>query len=218
MFVLGLSGSHRTGKTTMATEAEKRIFYSYNSGKVVALQMNTARHIQDIGFDPKKQDYSFDERMRIQEYLLTSYRHVLTKYRVNKAHHNDFIITDRTPLDLLGYTIQTIDDGLTPEQTDRFMLYAHDCYMTLNKYYNALLLVQPNIDPVESPKSAIANRAYMMKINVILKGLLQSRKLDIEYGAAILPQTRKSIDERIDYIEQIIAKYKSGNYDLFKKW
>ena len=89
--MLGLSGSHRVGKTTLAKlYAEKHGF--------AFVQTSVSAIFKELGLDPA-QTYDFATRLTVQEEILK---------RLDKTfaeHAGQAAITDRTPLDFLAYTM-----------------------------------------------------------------------------------------------------------------
>ena len=94
---LGLCGTHRTGKSTLAKA------YALAEG-VPYLQTGATQVFLDMGLDPKV-DYPLDVRIQIQKRILESFD------KQYSAAGRDFI-TDRTPIDMMAYTLADVQRGI----------------------------------------------------------------------------------------------------------
>jgi hypothetical protein len=158
MCLIGLAGSHRTGKTSLAKAyAEKQ--------EIEFVETSVSSIIKGLGYSPKI-IYDFGARMYIQE-------HVLTEVDKMLSARNTLVdaITDRTPLDMLAYTMaEAIGDKVTDEYQDQFERYTTKCFDVTNKHYAAILQIQPALPIVDSPTSQVPNKAYMEHLNSLLLG------------------------------------------------
>ena len=151
--MIGLVGAHRTGKTTLAKAFSKR----YN---VPFLQTNVGDTFKRLGYDPKM-DYEFSVRLYIQHQILAD---IERKYKAMNGAH---FITDRTPLDLLAYTIADVQRAnLAPDLVSVFMDYFKKCIAVTNQYFWMVAVIQPGIPLVEEEGKAPANIAYMEHLNL----------------------------------------------------
>ena len=182
---IGLSGSHRVGKTTLAEAYAKAHGYTFVPTNISEIQLNH-------GYDSSKQDYSFKERIHIQEIILDE-----LEYRYEKMHQIlKNVITDRTPYDLLVYTLLAVNDKCDKEDYERLTYYISRCKFVTTSYFDDLVIIQPGIPVVPSITSAAASRAFMHKFNSILLGEL--------YGidwVKIMPSYILNLNNRILYIE-----------------
>src|ERR1035437_11190687 len=92
MSLIGLMGSHNTGKTTlMHAYAEKN--------NLARIETSVSAIFKELGRDPAAV-FDFRTRMDIQEHVLT---------RVDEGYAEldpkEQAITDRTPIDMLAYTM-----------------------------------------------------------------------------------------------------------------
>lgn len=163
--MIGLVGSHRTGKTTLALEYAKVVGCEF-------VQTDVSGVFARNGADPKV-DYDFSRRLSLQFKII---EHLAEVYQ--GASHS--AITDRTPLDLLAYTVADIRrENMTPQNIMDFMKYEEACFRLTNAKIHSILLVQPGIPLVEREGSAPANIAYMNHLNLIMKGLLLDARLNV---------------------------------------
>lgn len=124
---LGLTGAHRSGKTTLAKEVSKNLDVPFIETKVSGI-------FEELGLDVKG-DLSFDERLLVQDAMLI---------KCNKfwAAHNKFI-TDRTPLDFIAYMLADISPKtvLTKDQDNAVSKYFMHCMNSLNINFDGIVFV-----------------------------------------------------------------------------
>lgn len=190
--LIGLSGSHRTGKTTLGIEFEKHSNYKF-------VQVNTCQMQAEIGFDSRNQSYDFKSRIKIQDHLFLRYEQMLNRY-----NNNDAVIFDRTPLDLATYAIMSVNEDVTKEQLEWLNQYIAKCIALCKKHFYAILILQPAIEPIECKTSAVANLACMMKFNALMLGL---GSLDNSLSGLLyrLPIEIKDLNHRVNVLHNIVT-------------
>ncbi|WP_151708854.1 hypothetical protein [Acinetobacter brisouii] len=189
--MLGLVGAHRTGKTTLAE------VFSQKTGALL-VKMDISSIQRELGYDSANQSYDFDTRMTIQEALLQRFNAIYATHKGKDA------VCDRTPLDLIGYTLGVVDDTLTPEQSNRVQRYISQCIDSANCNFASIVLVQPGIKIVESEKSAKSIAAYIEKLNMIYLGVLCDERLKIQRN--YLPKWMTDLDRRVKACELSLGR------------
>ncbi len=160
--MIGLCGAHRVGKTTLAK------LYS-ESSKVPLLATSASAVFESMGLSPKL-EYPFEVRLAIQENLLI---HLDSLYR----QHEGAFVTDRTPIDLMGYTLADIARANVPGSlSDRVDDYVTRCYEVLNRNFSVVCLIQPGITILDAEGKAPAHKAYIEHLNDLMMGLMVSEK------------------------------------------
>lgn len=188
--MIGLMGAHRVGKTTLAQAFAEQT-------EIELVKTSASAVFKRLGADPKK-DYSLDERLSIQHEILTAAEH---DYR---SAPNTFI-ADRTPLDMLAYTLADVQrENITEEQGVRIMEYADRCIDVTNKYFNLLVLIQPGIEVQEEDGKAPGNPAYMEHINQLCRGLMLDERLDCKRVAMTRDMT--DIDDRLETVDRVARR------------
>lgn len=191
--MLGLVGSHRVGKTTLAkTYAEETASTFVN--------VDVAGMVREIGYDPSHTGgYDFDTRMEIQEHILDSMG------RVFAAHVGSAAITDRTPLDAMLYTLSIVGAHTCNEQQSRWLKeYMDRCFDMTNRYFTVLLAIQPGIPLVESDKSAPANAAYIEHLNSLALGFISDERLAVPHY--YMPRHIQALDTRIAVAKRAVQR------------
>lgn len=180
--MLGLCGAHRTGKTTLARQFAEAKKWRFEATSVSAM-------FKELGYDPA-QKFDFKTRLKIQEEILDR----LTKFYQEISGMN--VITDRTPIDLLGYTYaEAIGDVVSEEDQAALDRYADRCFELTNRYFSAVVIVQPGIPIVAEQGKASANKAYIEHLNAVMMGLLQDPRM--KSSIAYIPRAKLTVEDRI---------------------
>lgn len=179
---IGLAGSHRTGKSTLARVVAKR------SG-IPFIKTTTTEVFARLGLDPAAK-MDFATRLNVQ-------RHILRAYRETWQNSHQPFITDRTPVDLLAYTFADIQ-GDTKVNDDELELYVADCFAVTNRFFKSLVLVQPGIPLIYATGKAALNKAYIEHINALIIGFCQDARLRV--SVQILPRGMTDLETRIEAI------------------
>lgn len=188
--MIGLCGAHRTGKTTLAKEYSRWVGIPF-------VETSTSQVFEALGFDPKV-DYDFKIRMMIQNKILDAAEALWRKYPVE-------FITDRTPLDMLAYTMADVQrQNLDKDDEKLFMDYMKRCIESANRYFALLIVVQPGIPLVEAKGKAPNNIAYIEHLNTLIAGLLNDRR--IETGRFIFNRETTDLDKRCDLINKALGR------------
>lgn len=198
--MIGLVGSHRVGKTTLALAFAKEQSLPF-------VQTDTVRVFQALGRDPKA-DYPLDERLAIQTAILEA---VEMQYRHAQITRGPLFITDRTPIDMAGYLLAEVSRTTlvdSPALAALVQSYVARCIEVSNTYFESLVLVQPGIPFAETPGKAPSCPAYMDHLNATMKGLM----MDERHASrrVIVPVDCLKLEARVqalrDHVSGILAK------------
>lgn len=162
---IGLVGSHRVGKTTLAEAVS-------NDTDLPLILTSTSSVCRDMGIDPAV-EMTFAKRMRLQNAILD---HLELEWRAELA-----FITDRTPIDCLMYTTADITSGtaVSAKEYRLYKDYASRCFDLTNQLFSTLVVVQPGIPIIEDTSKATAalNESYMEHLNIIAMGLVRDERI-----------------------------------------
>lgn len=161
---LGLCGGHRTGKTTLAAA----IATAYNMPFV---QTNTSAVFREHGLDPAVA-MDFATRLEMQQHIL----HAAIKIWQQEP---DSFVSDRTPLDMMAYTLADIQ-GSTNVEFSALDAYLNLCFAVTNRFFSKLAIVQPGIPLIYATGKAALNQAYIEHLNILVVGLCGDRRLESE--------------------------------------
>lgn len=185
--MIGLSGTHGTGKTTLA-----RAFAQKQDIPVVLTTASGVMH--SLGLDPAA-DYPIDIRIGAQEAIL----HAFEKQYADATRRTPLFIADRTPLDLASYILADVQRATLlarPEVARLVTIYVQKCFVSLNRWFSTVLLVQPGIqiEPGREGKAG-ACEAFMEHQNTLLRGLIGDTRSEVK--GYVIPRTVTDLDERI---------------------
>ena len=191
--MIGLCGAHRTGKTSLA-----RAFAEKHGLEFV--QTSASQVFKDFGMDAATR-YAFDTRLSIQEEILKRFDAQYATVGAKPA------ITDRTPLDMLAYTLaEAAQDHVPAELQDRFKKYVQSCIDVTNKRFGVLLVDQPGIQVVEEEGKAALNDAYIEHLNSIILGLSVDERIKAQHF--YIRRSMTDMDERIAALDFAVTKAK----------
>lgn len=185
--MMALLGAHRVGKTTLAQEYAKQNGWHF-------AQTSVSAWIKELGHDPATVHSDFGTRLDVQE-------HVLEKLSVFlKESQGEKVITDRSPLDLLAWTMTEANGDLVkPEHQERFKKYTDQCFDLANRYFSTLLLVQPGIEVKPDEGKGALNQAFMEHLNTIMMGLVNDPRLKVQHF--YIPRDRTDLALRVKSVE-----------------
>lgn len=154
--MLALAGAHRSGKTTLARALAA-------AAKVEFLETKVSGVFANLGIDPKA-DLPFDQRLFVQNEILRSLE---VQYALRKG---SVFIADRSPLDVLGYTMAEIRRD-TLDDAGRERVYDHVRYATkiIKDNLHGIALVRPLPNQVTGPGKAQACPLYMDHVYVCIQ-------------------------------------------------
>lgn len=200
--MIGLTGAHRVGKTTLAKGYAMKSGATYLNASVSAIN-------RDLGFDCTK-EHSFAERLNHQEKLLARVDAIYGE------HAGEEIITDRTPLDMLAYTMaEAHGDRVAVEDQERFQRYVQNCIDVTNRRFGVLLLVQPGIPLVEEEGSGQANAAYIEHLNTLILGLTADERVKPIHF--YIPRRTLAVNDRIEAIEFAVGRAQARTMQIIQQ-
>lgn len=190
--MIGLCGAHRTGKTTLA-----RVFAEKHG--LAFVETSASAVFKEMGYDPAH-TYDFKTRLTVQE-------EILRRFDVLYAGHPaaDSAITDRTPLDMLAYTLAEVDGlRLDVEDEARLRRYIDACIAVTNKRFSVLLVVQPGIEVVSAEGKASLSNGYIEHLNTLILGLTVDER--IKAAHFYLPRMMLDLEDRVAAVEYALNR------------
>jgi hypothetical protein len=188
---IGLCGSHRSGKTTLARAFSQKRGIPFVETSVSAIW-------RELGLDPAK-EYDFATRLTVQEEILKRVDAIYAKYT-----GLDFI-TDRTPLDMAAYTLgDAIGDRVPDNCQDRLSAYVRSCFDVTNRRFGMVLLVQPGIALVHEAGKAAMNQGYIEHLNSLILGLTVDERLTSTHF--YMPRAVTTREDRLAALEASVDR------------
>ncbi|MPS48494.1 AAA family ATPase [Methylobacillus sp.] len=187
---IGLTGCHRTGKTTLAKA------YAEEHG-VVFCPTKTTEVFERLGMDPKA-EYPLEQRLDIQEAILES---LIEQYI---ACGERVFITDRTPLDLAAYTLTEVYRGveMTPETEDRLRHYINRCFDLTNLWFGLIMLIKPGIPAEEGVLKGPNSYGYVEHYAAVIMGLVSDERTAVNHF--YMKSTVLDLQERVNCLHNTI--------------
>lgn len=162
--ILCLSGAHRVGKTTLALKFAQEI-----GAEVLKFSISDIQ--KEIGFDSSNQSYSLDERLTVQEYVVSAME------RIFATSDGRDMVCDRSPADVVAYTLIHVGEHTTPEQSKRINKIIERCAKVAELYCIGILLVQPGIPLVEeNTTSAKCSEGFIEHLSSVCFGVINDER------------------------------------------
>lgn len=177
---LGICGSHRTGKTTLAQAISSQFEIDF-------IKTDTNAVFVQQGLHPS-QPLTFPIRLKIQKLII---QNAIGNWQT------DTFVTDRTPIDFMAYTLADIQ-GKTEVDFMELEAYLTQCFAVTNQLFSKLIIVQPAIPLVYEAGKAALNKAYMEHLNIIMQGLCNDERLHCP--ATTIPREVIDLQERISMV------------------
>ena len=189
---IGLCGSHRTGKTTLAEDISQRT-------GILFVKTSTSEVFKEHGLDPSK-PMEFSKRLWIQHKILDAAE------KAWNSSHGQFI-TDRTPLDMAAYTLADIQ-GSTEVDFGELEGYLGRCIRVTNAFSKLLVLVQPGIPLVYETGKAALNEGYLEHLNFLILGLCNDDR--IKGTLLYLPRDITDREARVKKVVEVLDSLRAG--------
>ncbi len=175
---IGLCGAHRTGKTTMAVQCAKVY-------PVTLVETTTSAVFAAHGLSPSE-PMDFAKRLWIQGKVLAAAEEIWQQ-------QDALFITDRTPLDMLAYTLADVQ-GKTSMDATILESYIHRCFSATAIFFSRLLVVQPGIPLIAAQGKAALNVGYIEHLNSLIIGFCGDERQLVAFD--VLPRFVIDLDER----------------------
>lgn len=165
--LIGISGAHRTGKTTLAKGFAKKV-----NGVFVPTDFSSV--FKEAGIKPDA-NLQFPLRMEFQWKLLANIRAMCEGIR------GGMHIMDRTPIDLIAYTLYYIAKfDLNHEAQMMVQTYIEQCIGLANSHFSLIYLIQPGIEnPKEGSFKARLDAVFQDHLNQLMKAYLSEESFNV---------------------------------------
>lgn len=179
--MLGLSGAHRVGKSTLGKALGEVTNLDYLPLPPIMKELG---YRQDV-------DYSFSERLVIQDKILNRAAEIW------RDHPTPFVC-DRTPLDMAAYTIaDALRSNVSPEDDLLLMEYIEKCYRVVSTFFDTVLIIAPGIPFVADPDKPPRNDAYQHHIHYLIQGFCWDDRL--RSNVAFMPRQITDHGQRVQF-------------------
>jgi len=162
--MLGLTGAHRAGKTTLAKLFSEKIGIPFVTLPPVVKQM---------GMTPGEID-NFEMRLKVQHAYLDEAE---AAYKGQPT----IFITDRTPLDLAAFLLGEVNQNMPQAHIDQTVAYVNRAVALTSTTFSSILHI-PAVLPYEvHPDKPPMNAAYQMQFENLVRGLLLHPAMSAHY-------------------------------------
>ncbi len=175
---IGLCGSHRSGKTTLAAKVAALV-------GIPLVKTATSEVFAANNLDPADK-IDFATRLWIQRKIVAA--------ALDVWHEDDRpFVTDRTPIDMMAYTLGDVrgDTEVDFVELEKYLDY---CFSVTNEVFSRLVIVQPAIPLVAEEGKASLNRGYIEHLNILILGLCCDERL--RCPVRIIPRNVLDLGER----------------------
>lgn len=195
-FGLGFVGAHRTGKTTLATELAKETNVPFVKSDVSGVYK---KHHMDPSLV-----YSPHETLFIQNKILDFHIELW-------ENQTSYFITDRTPIDMLGYMLCNMpQDVITPSVDVEIQKYKDRCFNSAEKYFYLLLEVLPGIKIVEADLKASTMKSHIEHLSYVMAGSLNHlRDISPATGIHRIPRATLDLQQRVSIALYFFNQYQN---------
>lgn len=184
--MFGIAGAHRVGKTTLAREVAQKLGIAF-------LETKVADVFPELGLSVRV-SHDVATMFRIQNAILDKLE---AGYEM-AARDGEAWITDRTPLDVMMYTMADIrrDSLDTAELLGEFRKHMTRSMEITSRNFRSVLIVSPGIQMVEDQSKAPGCPAYQIHCTSILHSMAYWRPLE-NVVLGMLPAHVTELNDRV---------------------
>lgn len=190
-----ISGSHRSGKSTLAQHIANDLGFHFWETKTAELMRTKGIAIVS--------DMGIEDRLRAQELLLEAFvEHIdalpFTSYP---------FICDRSPLDMLAYTLGEVTMHNTdPAIGERIHRYAETCLQVTRTYFDSVVIVRPLGHYAPASDKPPANLAYQWQIQFLIEGAFMSARNRVHGLVIGNPDFGARVEQAMNFIVERCEK------------
>lgn len=189
--MIGLTGSQRTGKTTLAKKFAE-------ANKIEFVETPTSHVMKQFGMDPAK-DYPIRDRLSMQWVILGELRKAYENAPMNS-------IADRTPIDTAAYLLADVQRQNVPEDLQgEMMQYVEECFRLANRHFSFLVIIQPGIALANEPGKAPASVAHIEHMTQLIVGLCNDQRLSARHF--YIARRVIDLDTRVSAVGQALRRF-----------
>lgn len=187
MIRVGLCGAQGTGKTTLASALATQLGIPF-------IKTDVAQIIRDAGYHSCREGMSTHERLDLQEVILNG---LVASYPKSSA-----FICDRTPFDVMMYSLGWLPPFASSHESDRVMELMTQCAAETDRHFSLITQIHPGIvlsaSDLERDDRGSLHAACVAREDAILTGLLCNyAPLLRRCAISMMPAHMTSLDKRL---------------------
>lgn len=186
---IGLCGSHRSGKSTLA-----RLYSEVNEVPMIASSVSAIALRYEFDMDHHRRDEpSFRE---MQDVILDTLE---KSFRGQSS-----FIADRTPIDAAAYLVADMQASTgSPHFQEGVLQYVDRAVKLTNELFDVIILVPPAItfEPMDGKPGA--NLAYQEHHHLLVRGLMG--EVDVRWGE--IQRDNLNLNDRLDALDDFVTSY-----------
>ena len=184
--MIGLAGTHRTGKTTLAKAWAEQNNIEYITPDISGTIASMGLQCTDI--------HDIDVRIKVQRKLVEACDKLFLRQR-------GMFITDRCPLDVAAYTLADCHQHMTQQQAKEMNEIVLDCISITNSVFHSICVVQPGIPFVPEAGKGPENIAYQEHVHSLVLGLVQDERVTVGWWS--IPRWNVEHEGRMDALDDV---------------
>ncbi len=191
---IGLTGTHRTGKTTLAKAWAEQEGVQY-------VTLSVTEVTKEMGMTTRQLRDDADARLELQQALVDRSRQRFFEPRAG-------FISDRTPIDVAAYTMADAVEGFYSDaQWDKVQTIVADCIDITNHAFHHLLMLVPekSIGYETGEGKPAADLAYQLHHSLVIAGLLREEGVTVPVQRMRKGRALK-VSERLAVLKYISEK------------
>lgn len=193
---IGICGSHRAGKTTLA----RLISAEYNLPLIASPASAIAAK---YGFDMSR-DNRLDAHMVMQQEI---YNNVCAGLQAGS------FVADRTPIDVAAYTMADATAGAgTYEVQQHAVLMMESALVETSRLFDIVLLIPPAINFIIEDGKPPMNPAYQEHHHLLCRGMLLDDDLNVYWDE--LARDCTGLTQRMDWVRASVANAGIGDFNV----
>lgn len=188
---IGISGVHRTGKTTLARELAKQLGLPF-------IPVDASGYFKELGLDPKD-DMSCADLMLVQRNILEGSRE---KWGVTTG-----FVSDRTSID---FAVYAVTNGRSCEGAYK---YKWECVRALNEYFDLVVIVSPDPNfPIAVDNTKLHGHLEWSKRQVLHDNFTSyAEGCLVETPICYIPPEVSDLNQRVELVTTHLQTLSQGN-------
>lgn len=188
----GITGAHKSGKTTLAKAVAAKWGMTYVDVKLS--EVNRA-----FGVSPNE-IIPFAHRLEVQRNIVS---HCINLF--SDAEEN--YIADRTFLDVAAYTLSYMPHVISDIESETVKMIVDLCYQSQAAFFDKTVIVGNSFETAPEPDNsgkAAFSWAWNFQLQTLIRGLVINSSM--KCPVSFMPDIHNTVAKRIEKMEQIIGE------------